>query len=99
MQRLEMCVNLRVDSRLYGINVERYCDPPVCLSRYSSAAAACGGFAAERRSGRTYRSTPAGADLQQQRRRSMALGNVDSRVDEAEHRLVSASCTTTAYTR
>ena len=95
MQRLEMCFDRRVDSRLHGINVKRYCHPPVCLSRHSSAAAACGRFAAERRSGRT----PAGADVQQQRRRSTALGNVDSRVDEAEHRLVSASCTTTAYTR
>jgi len=81
MQRLEMCVDRRVDSRLHGINVKRYRDSPVCMSRHSSAATACGGFAAERRSGRTYRSTPAGADVQQQRRRSTALGNVDSRVD------------------
>jgi len=33
----------------------------VCLSRRSTAAAACGGFAAERRAGRRYRSTAAGA--------------------------------------
>jgi len=43
--------------------------PFVCLSHHS--AAACGGFAAERRVGRRYRLTVAGA--QQQRRRSTAL--------------------------
>ena len=49
----------------------------------STAAAACGGFAAERPAGRTYRSTAAGA--QQQLRRSTALSSkcgqchVDSR--------------------
>jgi len=53
---------------------------------------ACGGFAAERSAGGTYRSSAA---AQQQRRRSTALSSkcgqchVDSRVDEAEHRVVS----------
>jgi len=32
----------------------------VCLSHHSTAAAACGGFAAERRAGRRYRLTAAG---------------------------------------
>jgi len=59
------------------------------------AAAACGGFAAERPAGKTYRSTAAGTGAQQQRRRSTAFSSkcgqshVDSRRDEAEHRLVS----------
>jgi len=63
---------------------------------HSTAAAECGGFADGRRAGRRYRSTAPGA--QQQRRRSTspcstALSSecgqchVDSRVDEAEHRL------------
>ena len=68
----------------------------VCLSHHSTAAAACGGFDAKRRVGKTYRSTAAGAgaQAQQQRRRSTAFGSkcgqchVDSRVHEAEHRLV-----------
>jgi len=56
-----------------------------------TAAAACGGFVAERRVSRRYRSTPAGAGAQQQRRRSTALSSkcgqchVHSRLDEAEH--------------
>ena len=68
--------------------------PSVCLSHHSTAAAVCGGFAAEHRAGRRYRSTTAGAGAQQQRRRSTALSSkcwqchVDSRVDEAEHWLV-----------
>ena len=63
---------------------------------HSTAAAECGGFADGRHAGRRYRSTASGA--QQQRRRSTsprstALSSecgqchVDSRVDEAEHRL------------
>jgi len=57
----------------------------VCLSHRSTAAAACGGFAAERRAGKRYRSTVAGAGTQQQRRLSTALSSkrgqwhVDSR--------------------
>jgi len=40
-----------------------------------TAAAACGGFAAERRAGKRYRSTVAGAGTQQQRRLSTALSS------------------------
>jgi len=70
--------------------------PPVCLFRRSTAAAACGGFAAERPARRTHRPTAAGADAQQQRRRSSAFSSnthcpVDSRVDQAEHRLLAIS--------
>ena len=55
--------------------------PSVCLSHHS--AAACGGFAAERRVARRYRPTVAGA--QQQRRRSTALsGNAGSTMLTAE---------------
>ena len=67
--------------------------PSVCLSRGSTAGAACGWFTAERLAGRRYQSI-AGAGAQQQRRRSTALSSkcgqchVDSRVDEAEHRFV-----------
>jgi len=71
--------------------------PSVRLSHHSTATATCGGgFAAERRAGWRYRSTAASA-LQQRRHstgRSTALSSkcgqchVDSRVDEAEHRLV-----------
>jgi len=43
------------------------------MSHLSTAAAACGGFTAGRRAGRTYRSTAAGT--QQQRRRSTALSS------------------------
>ena len=49
--------------------------PPVSLSRRSTAAAECGGFAAERPAGRTYRSTAAGTGAQQQRRRSTAFSS------------------------
>jgi len=49
--------------------------PYACLSRHSTAAAACGGFAAERPAGRTYRSTAAGVGAQQQRRRSTSLSS------------------------
>ena len=49
--------------------------PYACISRRSTAAAACGGFAAECRAGRTYRSTAAGVGAQQQRRRSTALSS------------------------
>jgi len=64
--------------------------PSACLSRRSTAAAACGGFAVERPAGRTWTDSgrrPAA------RRRSTKRGQcrVDSRVDEAEHRLVTVS--------
>jgi len=74
--------------------------PSVWLSRHSTAAAACGVFAAERRAGRRYRSIAAGrrrpaATIRYRRTgRSAALSSkcgqchVGSRVDEAEHRLV-----------
>jgi len=64
--------------------------PSVRLSYQSNAAAACGGFAAERRTHKRYRSTAPGA--QQQQRRSPALSSkcgqchVDSRINEGEHR-------------
>jgi len=45
----------------------------VRLSHRSTTSAKCGGFAAERPGGRTYRSTAAGAGTQQQPRRSTAL--------------------------
>ena len=59
----------------------------------STTGAACGGFAADRPAGRRHRSI-AGAGAQQQRRHSTAFGSkcgqchVDSRVGEAEDRLV-----------
>ena len=49
--------------------------PSVCLSCHSTAAVACGGFAAERRAGRRHRSTAAGAGDLQRRRRSTALSS------------------------
>jgi len=55
-------------NRVYE-TVER---PFVCLSYRSTAIAACGGFAAERRADRRYR---AGAGVQQQRRRSTAFSS------------------------
>jgi len=57
----------------------------------SNAVVACGGFAAERRMCKRYRSTAPGA--QQQQRRSPVLSSkcgrchVDSRINEAEYRL------------
>ena len=66
----------------------------VCLSHHLTAAAACGGFAAERPAGSIDRQRRA-AGAQQQRRRSMALTSskcgqfhIDSRVNEAGQRLV-----------
>jgi len=65
--------------------------PSVSLSHQSNAAAACGGFAAERHTRKRYRSTAPGA--RQQQRRSPALSSkcgqchVDSQINEAEHRL------------
>ena len=47
----------------------------VCLSCHSTAAVACGGFAAERRAGRRHRSTAAGAGDLQRRRSSTALSS------------------------
>ena len=47
--------------------------PSVRLSHRFTAAAACGGFSAERPAGRRYRSTAAGA--QQQRRRNTAFSS------------------------
>ena len=44
---------------LVHVTVER--PSAVCLSRRSTAAAKCGGFAAERHAGRRYRSIAAGA--------------------------------------
>jgi len=83
--------------RLYPwLNISR-------LSHRSTAAAACGGFAAERPAGRRHRSIAAGAGAQQQRRRSRALSSkcgqchVDSRVDEAEHRLVKTRIAQSLY--
>ena len=70
-----------MQSRVYE-SVER---PSVRLFHRSTAAAACGGFAAERRAGREYRSTAAGVGAQQQRRSSTAFSSkcgqchVDSR--------------------
>ena len=73
-----------MQSRVYE-SVDR---PSVRLFHRSTAAAACGGFAAERRAGREYRSTAAGAGAQaaqQQRRSSTAFSSkcgqchVDSR--------------------
>jgi len=69
--------------------------PSVSLSHQSNAAAACGGFAAERRTRKRYRSTAPGARQQERRSpgRSTALSSkcgqchVDSRINEAEHRL------------
>ena len=69
--------------------------PSVRLSHKSNAATACGGFAAERRTRKRYRSTAPGARQQQRRSpgRSTALSSkcgqchVDSRINEAEHRL------------
>jgi len=83
-------------NRVYVTGVRPSVRSSVCLSHHSTAAAACGGFDAKRRVGKTYRSTAAGAgaQAQQQRRRSTAFGSkcgqchVDSRVHEAEHRLV-----------
>jgi len=81
----------------------------VCLSHHSTAAAACGGFAAERRAGIEISIDSGGrpaATAPQQRRRSTALSRkcgqcqVDSRVDEAEHRLVLAGlCVTVSRKR
>ena len=50
--------------------------PFVCLSRRSTAAVACGGFAAERRVGRTYRSVAAGGGAQQESRSTANAGSV-----------------------
>jgi len=47
--------------------------PSVCLFHRSTAAAACDGFAAQRRADRGYRLTAAGAGTQQQRRHSTAF--------------------------
>jgi len=47
----------------------------VCLSHHSTAAAACGGFAAERRAGRRYRLTAAGVWRLAARGRSTALSS------------------------
>jgi len=65
--------------------------PSVSLSHHSTAIAAYSRFAAERRAGRRYRLTAPGA--QQQRRCSTVTYEcgqcrVNSRADEAEHRLV-----------
>jgi len=67
----------------------------ICPSvHHFTTAAACGGFAAKHCMGRRYRLTVAGADAQQQCRRSMAFCSkrrqchIDSRFDEVEHRLV-----------
>jgi len=53
-------------SRLYVTVRRPSVRPSVCLSHRSTAAAACGEFAAERPAGRTYRSTAAGAGAPQQ---------------------------------
>ena len=54
-----------------------------CTSYHSTAAAACGGFAAERRAGGRYRSTATAPQHgAQQQMRGVTL------TDEAEHRLV-----------
>jgi len=50
-------------------------DPSVCLSHRSTAAVACGGFAAERPTGKRYRLI-AGAGAQQQRRTAADAGSV-----------------------
>ena len=47
-------------SKVYE-TVECLSAPPVCPFYHSTAAAACGGFAAKRRTGRRYRSTTAAA--------------------------------------
>ena len=62
--------------------------PSVRLSHQSTAAAACGGFAAKHPAGRRYRSI-AGAGAQQQRRRSTAISRkcVQCRVDSRGTRL------------
>jgi len=49
--------------------------PSVCLSRQLTAAAACGGFAAERPAGRRYRST-AGVSAAATRRSAVNAGSV-----------------------
>ena len=69
--------------------------PSVSLSHQLNAAAACGGFAAERRTRQRYRSIAPGARQQHAaaRGRSTALSSkcgqchVDSRINEPEHRL------------
>jgi len=68
----------------------------LCNGRVSvrpAAAATYGGFGAEQRAGKAYRSTAVDAGAQQHRRHSTAFSSkcgplhADSRVDEAEHRL------------
>jgi len=64
--------------------------PSVSLSHQSNAAAACGGFAAERRTRQRYRSTAPGSSSAAARVRSTALSSkcgqchVDSRIIDAE---------------
>jgi len=63
--------------------------PSVSLFHQSNAAAACGGFAAERRMRKRYRSTAPGARQQERRGTQQQMGqcHVDSRISEAERRL------------
>ena len=64
-------------SRVYDTIVRPSVRPSVCLSHHSTTAAACGGFAAERRAGGIYRSTATGAHRQRRRStgRSTALSS------------------------
>jgi len=61
-------------SRVY-VTIER---PSVCLSHRSTAATAAGGFAAERRANRRYRSTAAYTLCSRQRRSASNAGSVAS---------------------
>jgi len=59
-----MALSARYEERVYVTGGCPSVCPLVCLSHHSIAAAACGGFAAERRANRRYRSRAAGAGRQ-----------------------------------
>jgi len=60
----------------------------VCLSHHLTAAAACGGFAAERPASSIDRQRRAAGAQQQRRRSKCGQFHIDSRVNEAGQRLV-----------
>ena len=55
----------------------------VCLSHQSTAASACGGFAAERRAGRRYRSTAALQHGAQQQTRAVSRRRLTEEAEQA----------------